>query len=794
MKNGHLSLRAAISALLAAGSTCAFATTTSPSNALALAGIDTTEVARVTQTVNNQLVAPLARTHLPIRMSAVTTTGTLADTTAMSHMQLVLKPSAQRAAALEQLVKAQHDPASPAFHQWITPQQYGQNFGVVDSDIAAVSAWLTSQGFVVNAVYPNKSQIDFSGTAGQVKQAFHTQQTQFTTKGGAKFIANSTDISVPSALQPVIAGVLGLNNVHPQPYITKPMIGKFNAGTHRFDIGQGGDKKHLSASGQPQGISMALQGQFSRALVPNDFANMYGVVGPAGKSIRDNGITGKGITIAVVEDAEMQPGDWTNFVQTFNLGTYGGTFKQFQPQASAAGFKNCLEPANGVQADFDETALDAEYVTAMAPGANVWVAACDSFNNSANLFGGTFTAADNLVNAAARPDIISVSWGSGEANVDGGSKTAIDMMWAQADAEGISVFVSSGDSGSNPSYNGAFIYGQGIDANAFGSSPHDTAVGGTDTADIWDGTTSSYFNGNGNVDFGTAKGYVPEIPWNASCGNGIVAKSVWGLTSAIDLCKLYLHADPDGYTITSEASSGGPSSVDAKPAWQRMVQNAAQDQSRDLPDVALFAGSYGETTTTVICKHFYPCSPTFSTQVETVEGTSLSAPLMAGIQALIDQGIAQRGLQADQGNSAPTLYALAGQEYGTGQGPVPDSLAACASVDNGNLDAGAGCVFHNIVRGTISSQCLTVVDAQTAPTTNCYFYGGINNLLEDKIFNLGPVTLGLTSLDPQNYGPTTKAYSAQPGWSFASGLGSVNARNLLVAWRAFVNAPAASVQ
>ena len=106
----------------------------------------------------------------------------------------------------------------------------------------------------------------------------------------------------------------------------------------------------------------------------------------------------------------------------------------------------------------------------MAPGAHIVVASCDD-SNSNNFFGGVTTAATNLVNGNDRPNIISASYGFGEYFTDPASKAAIDLMWAQADAEGISVFVSTGDSGSNPSFNAGAIFnlpinGEGISANA----------------------------------------------------------------------------------------------------------------------------------------------------------------------------------------------------------------------------------------------------------------------------------------------------------------------------------------
>ncbi|HXE76620.1 MAG TPA: protease pro-enzyme activation domain-containing protein, partial [Rhodanobacter sp.] len=628
---------------------------------------------------------------------------------------------------------------------------------------------------------PNKTQIDFSGTAGQVKQAFHTQENIYTINQ-VKHLANAGDISIPVALQSVVAGVVGLNDFHARAFHKKSQIAQWSASKKGFV------PKSASATGSgvtSQAISYGGVGGW-RGLVPNDLATMYGV-----RTIRNNGITGKGITIAVVEEADMVPSDWSNFVSVFNLAKFGGTFQQFNP-APPSGANNCTDPdaIYGYTMDDSETLLDAEWSTAIAPGANIWVASCSGYNAdyspaSDNFFGGVFIAASNLINASSRPDIISASYGAGELITDGASKTAIDLMWAQADAEGISVFISTGDSGSNPDFNGLTIIGAGLDTNAFATSAHVTAVGGTDTADVLDGTTSQYFASTPSVVGGSALSYVPEIPWNESCGNGAAAKD-WGFNSAIAFCQQWSRFDYDGFYSPSEASSGGSSSVDAKPAWQRQIFNAAKDQSRDIPDVALFAGSFFNYTWVITCTSYDPCSPDFSGQTALSGGTSLSAPMFAGIQALMDQGLHARGLPTDQGNAAPTLYALAAQEYGGSTGPSPTSLATCNS-DNGATGT-RDCVFHNITRGSISSSCIQPV--QPGPNTgqatpNCYYYA------------TGPgdfVETGLTTTDaaPTTYGVNNKAYPAQPGWSFASGLGSVNATNLLIAWRAFDHAPPAA--
>lgn len=801
MKQKYFILSASIAAALASTPAMLLAQSTASVKNLALAGINTTEASRVTGTVNNNDLVTLPRTHLGFTAKAAASH--VPDTAQMNHLQLILRPSAERQAALKQLIADQHNPKSAKFQQWVTPQQFGDNFGVTDSDIAAATSWLTSQGFTVNNVYPNKTQIDFSGTSGLVRKAFHTQENIYTIKS-EKHLANATNISIPAALQPVVVGVMGLNDFHPKPMYVKPKLAQHNRSTGKFDLKNPTDQtaqkalQQIAKAQTAKGQVVQFQGGV-RGLVPFDLNNMYDA-----NTLRKAGITGAGVTIAVVEDSDMVPGDWTDFRSTFNLAQYNGTYMQFNP-AIASGTNNCLDPNTvySTTEDDGETLLDAEWSTAMAPGANILVATCadtDASGNAetTNFFGGVFIAATNLINntttalpntTSLLPNIISASYGFGEYFTDSASKIAIDAMWEQANAEGISVFVSTGDSGSNPSFNGGIINGyygaSGVDANAFATSPNDTAVGGTDTADVLDGTTSKYFNSTTNAYFGSAMGYVPEIPWNQSCGNGVAAQA-FGYSNIVSFCQEYLKYDPQGYYVTSEAGSGGQSSVDAKPAWQSLVYDAAADTSRDLPDVSLFAGSYGGSTWVVTCTSAYPCTPSgqpaLSGGVELSGGTSLASPMFAGIQALIDQAVGAPGAPVMSGNAAPTLYALAGQEYGTSTaGPAP---TACASTDPapGNISS---CVFHNITRGSISSQCYQPSN-MSFTTANCYYYGTVQQ---------GSIQVGLTTRDaaPTAYTLTNRAYGTRPGWSFASGLGSVDATNLVAAWKAYAATPSPAV-
>ena len=167
--------------------------------------------------------------------------------------------------------------------------EYGEAFGVADADIAATKSWLVSQGFTVHGVYPNKMQIDFSGTAGQVKRAFHTQENRYTINN-TTHIANASDIALPAALKDVVVGVAGLNDLHPQAQHIATM-GQFNPATHKFKI----NASATTVAG-PQAVNFG--GGRARGLAPYDLAKMY-----AADQLHNRGLTGRGITIAVVGDS-----------------------------------------------------------------------------------------------------------------------------------------------------------------------------------------------------------------------------------------------------------------------------------------------------------------------------------------------------------------------------------------------------------------------------------------------------------------------------------------------------------
>src|SRR5262252_4950293 len=129
--------------------------------------------ATLDRTVDDQLTVLEGNTHPLAR--ADFDSGLAPPWLPMERMLLVLKRSSEAEAALSKLLDEQLDPASKNFHNWITPEQFGQRFGPSDRDIENVTSWLSSHGFEVGHVPQGRTIIEFSGTAREVWEAFHTE-------------------------------------------------------------------------------------------------------------------------------------------------------------------------------------------------------------------------------------------------------------------------------------------------------------------------------------------------------------------------------------------------------------------------------------------------------------------------------------------------------------------------------------------------------------------------------------------------------------------------------------------
>jgi subtilase family serine protease len=667
--------------------------------------------------------------------------GAVADGFAMEHMLLQLKRPAEQEAAAAAAVDALHNPKSPTYHKWLTPEQFGQTYGPAQSDIDAVTAWLTMKGFTVHSVYPNRTTIDFSGTAGQVREAFHTEIHHLNVNGESH-VANMSDPQIPAALAAAVKGVVSMHDFKAHPMksaMRRPM---------------------KSARAQD---TFTSQGYQTWAVTPADLATIYNLT-----PLFNAGYSGVGQTIAVVEDARLYDNsDWDTFRSTLGLSQYtGGSLKVTQP-APAAGGSNCNAPglAGG---DDAEATLDAEWATAAAPSATILVATCANTRTTE----GTVIALQNLVNGANPPSIISVSYGVCEAENGEASNAMFNSIFQQAAAEGISVFVAAGDEGAAACDAGASGATHGIGVSAWASTPYNVAVGGTDFSDTYANTNSTYWASTNSATYGSALSYIPEIPWNDSCASGLLANYLGYSTTygSSGLCGSSM-AQRDGL-VQVAAGSGGPSGCAtgtpdisgvvggtcqgyAKPSWQAGLPGIPSDSVRDIPDVSLFAGSG-------VWGHYYvmcwsdvrnggaSCAGDPSTWAG-AGGTSFGSPIMAGIQALVNQKT-----NSAQGNPNYVYYQLA---------------AGAASCNSSNGDPGTGpCVFHNVTQGDIDVNC--------AGSEDCY--GAAASVTGGRRGGFGqPQANGALSGSSDSYVP---AFSAAAGWNFATGIGSVNAANLVNNW------------
>ena len=648
--------------------------------------------------------------------------GRVPDDFFMEHMLLLLNRPPELERQFEEYIESLTDGSSPNFHHWLMPGEQGQMYGLAQDDLDTVTGWLQSHGFTVGYVYPNRRVIDFSGTAGEIREAFHTEIHHLEVRGVQHF-ANMSDPQIPEALAPVILGVVSMNDFKPQSYLeprTQYQVTSGSGGTYNI-------------------------------VAPADVQTIYNLT-----PVYRQGIYGQGQTIVVVEDAMPWSTDPTTYQSTFGLDVYGGSWTNIHPDAG----NNCSTPASP-NSDEGEANIDVEIALAVAPGATVEVASC-SDGTPVSTFGGLL-ALENLVSAGSPPAIISMSYGECEAGNTQAGNAAFYSAFQSAAAAGVSVFVSSGDELST-SCSSSYNYGYfGIGVTGWGSTPYNVAVGGTDFEDNYNAKeasipASTYWSSSNSTVYGNSISYVPEIPWNDSCASWLVSNyngfsTTYGLTG---FCNSTTATKNNAY-ITISGGSGGPSGCAngastsgyvttgcagyAKPSWQSGIFGNPSDGVRDLPDVSLFAsnGSWG---------HFYvicwsdtanyasqgaaactnPPNPVASTPTWSgFGGTSFAAPMMAAVQALVNQKWNTRA-----GNPNPIYYQIAKAEFGS------TGNSDCYSINQPpRRGLASTCTFYDITQGDINVDCL-----QNGTDKPCYIPSGTNGVLSTEPVAAVSVTQG----------------------------------------------------
>lgn len=677
-------------------------------------------IPQITQPVDVNVRTRISGTVHPLA-NAQNDRGRANASLAMKDMVLALHAGTTQKAQLKQLADDLHNVNSASYHHWLTPSQFGAQYGPADGDVKAASDWLTANGFKIEEISAAKTWIRFSGVAQQVEQAFGTEIHQYSVKGVTHY-ANSTELSLPAALTPTVSGVVSVNNFLKHPQHIAPIT-----------VARGEDGKLVRVKGSAPAPSTAgvdptvaagpaftsTGSQEENYLAPGDFAKLYNTT-----PLIDAGVNGDGVSIAIVGRSDISLSDVEAFRTLFKL-----PFND--PKITYA-----TSDPGVISGDDEEAILDVEWSGGVAPKANInLVVGASTLTTD-----GVDISAAYIVDHALAP-IMSISFGECESEVGATEMAFYHDLWQQASVEGITVLVSSGDGGSSdcvvPSEYRASPFGLGV--NGLASTPYNVAVGGTELNDV---DTNTYWNIANASNLSSIKGYVPEAVWNESC-NALLPASATNCYYSPSYESTYAGGGGASSCATTSTDQYGDITCAAgypKPSWQTGI-GVPKDAVRDLPDVALAAAAAHDGF--LLCYNG-SCQWTTNadgsltlTQASVIGGTSAASPSFAGLMALVEQ---KNGTYLGQANYQ--LYKIAAQQ----------THSNCDSSAETDPTQPTSCVFHDVTAGSNAISC-------PLGSSNC------------TVSIPGSTVFGDLS-----------GYSATKGYDQASGLGSVDAANLVSAW------------
>ncbi len=422
---------------------------------------------RIQADIQNRQTFRLAGNIHPLAGSAQDQ-GEVPDWLVLPRIAIHFKMTAAQQADLDALIEAQQNPSSPQFHQWLTPEQYADRFGISTGDLSRITAWLERMGFTDIQAARGRTFVTMSGVAAVARYAFQTPIHHYLADGSLHY-ANAAEPALPIELQGMVAGIRGMDDFRPRPH-SQP---------------------------QPR-FTSSLSG--SHFLAPGDFATIYNL-----QPLYNAGIDGTGQSIVIAGQTDIQISDISAFQTASGLPVKA-------PQIILTGSDPGTSSGDVMEAD-----LDVEWSGAVARGATI------IYVNSTNVFNSVTYAIDSNLGS-----IVSITYGLCEAQISPSQLSSLDSLFQQANAQGITVLAAAGDTGAADceTASAPTIATHGLGVDFPGSSPHVTSVGGTE----FNEGAATYWSSTNGLNSGSALSYIPEIVWNDTATDGVLSATGGGVS------------------------------------------------------------------------------------------------------------------------------------------------------------------------------------------------------------------------------------------------------------------------
>jgi hypothetical protein len=556
------------------------------------------------------------------------------------RLTFVLSRSAEMQAAFTQFLADQQNPSSPSYHHWLTPQEIGQEYGPTQHDLDALSAWLTSRGLAIVETAPSRTFLTVKGSTAAVSAALGTSFRYFNLAEPSisdaaplqtkRVIAATAEPAVPTTFAPIVASIRGLGDAPLQPML--------HMQARRLNSSVGSESKS-SLESDAKSLQPALTlNNGDHFVTPGDFSTIFDV-----SPVYGAGINGEGQKVAIIGRSRVVATDVSEYETNTGL---------------SPNLPNVIIPPSGTDpgvaqgGDEGEALLDVDRLIGTAPGVHADLVVSASDQNA----DGIEIAAEYEIQTLVDP-VMNMSFGGCEVYGGAGFVSYWDTLFAQAAAEGISVFISSSDSGAatcSAQFSTPETY-QFRSINGICASSYATCLGGTEFADTAD--PALYWSSSNGSDLASAMQYIPEGAWNEPTSQ-----------------------DSNGNTIYVDTSTGGGASLFvAKPSWQT-APGVPADGARDVPDLSFPAAGHDG---------YYACEADAGGDCskgyfEYFFGTSAAAPGMSGITALLNQKTG-----GSQGNMNPILYRI----YASTPAAFHDATPATSGV--ASCDTGTPSMCNN---------------------------------------------------------------------------------------------------